>query len=82
MVTVNDGSLQWVAGIDTSQLKKEVDKTNQLFDSMGRKAEEQATKLDSLARKAAGGLAAYISLNATSQFINQIVRVRGEFQQL
>lgn len=82
MVSVNDGSLQWVAGIDTSQLKKQIKEIQDMVGGVQQQAEEQARSLDNLARKAAAGLAAYLSINAATSFLGEMVRVRGEFQQL
>lgn len=81
-VTINDGSLQWVAGIDTSQLKRQIGEIQGLMNGVQQKAEEEARAIDNLARKAATGFAAYLSINAATGFLKQMVTVRGEFQKL
>jgi hypothetical protein len=81
-VTVNDGGLQWKAGIDLSGLQQNANEAARIINGIQQKADEQARSIDNLARKAAAGLAAYLSFNAATNFINEMVRVRGEFQLL
>lgn len=81
-VSIDEGALKWSAQLDTSQLKDSIKEVQDSISQIQRKADEQANAIERLARKAAAGAAAYLSVQAATNFISQMVRVRGEFQQL
>ncbi len=81
-VTVNDGALQWVASIDTSQLTKQINQINGQLGQISQTANKESEAISNVAKSALGALAAFTSLTAGTNFIKDIIRVRGEFQQL
>lgn len=81
-VSVNDGSLQWVASIDTSQFNKQIAEINSQIAGVAKTSTEEANAIDNLMKKTVGAIAAYATFAAGTNFIGDIIKVRGEFQQL
>ncbi len=76
------GSLYFEAGIDSDKFYAELKTINQRLKLMGDTAVNQGQRMDTIFKRAGQALGAYLSIGATSTFFRDMVRVRGEFQQL
>ncbi|HRQ17701.1 MAG TPA: tape measure protein [Agriterribacter sp.] len=81
-VRASDGALQWEASLDLSGMKKQIKEINAMLGTVAEKTKDQSSEIDKFSRNAAKAIATYISVTAISNFVTDIVRVRGEFQQL
>lgn len=80
-VNVNGGDLFFQAGIG-GDFFAQLDKMQKGLAGVTSAAENQAAVMDSILRKATTAVATYASFAAGSNFVGQIVQIRGEFQQL
>jgi tape measure domain-containing protein len=81
-VNVRGGSLSFEAVIDTAAFKAQLDDIKQKLEQITTTAEKESKAVDSLVKNTATAIAGYMSLATASNFIGDIVKVRGEFQQL
>jgi len=81
-VSVNGGALQFDAVINASQFNAAIGSIERQLAGLTETANKEAGAIDSLVRKSATAIAAYASFAAATNFVSDIVRVRGEFQQL
>lgn len=77
-----DGSLYFESGVDTAKFTRDIQRMERQITGMTRTAGAEADKMNQLFHRAGAVMAAYFSLQATKNFIGDVVRVRGEFQQL
>lgn len=77
-----DGSLYFESGVDTAKFTRDIQRMEKQITGMTRTAGAEADKMNQLFQRAGAAMAAYFSLQATKNFIGDVVRVRGEFQQL
>lgn len=82
MANTNGGSLNITAGIDIRQLNKDVQQIKAQLSSVGRAAQNEGAKLDSMAKSVGKSMAAMFTLTAAQQFAQKIFNIRSEFQQL
>jgi uncharacterized membrane protein len=81
-IEVPDGSLKWTAAIDDKEFRAQVDRIEKSIVDLAKLSNEAGKEMEGFARKAAIAIGSYMSLTTGTQFIKDIVRVRGEFQQL
>lgn len=75
-------NLSHSATLDISNYIAGINNMRQATDSFSNSVVQQSEKIDSALRKFGTGLAAYFTIDAAKNFTNQLIRVRGEFQQL
>lgn len=69
-------------GLDTSQLKRDAQNVRNEFTQIGNTAYNEGMRIDRTFQNLYRGAIAYLSVQQLSQYANQIVQIRGEFQQL
>ena len=78
----NEGTSWWAMGLDTAKFESDVAKTNALFQSIGKTAESEGTKIDSIFSRIGVAAAGFFTVQQATAFTKNIALVRGEFQQL
>jgi Tape measure protein len=81
-VSVNGGALQFDAVINAQQFNSAISSIEKQLSGLTTTAEKEANAIDSLIKKTATAIASYAAFAGGSNFVGDIVRVRGEFQQL
>ncbi len=81
-VDINGQPLKFVADIETAAFDRRISTMEGQIKKLGGTARQEASAFEGLASKAAIAAASFFSIQAASGFINQIIKVRGEFQQL
>jgi hypothetical protein len=81
-VNVNGGALEFDAVINASQFNAAISSIERQLAGLTKTAEQQANAIDGLVRKTTTAIAGYASFITSGAFVADIVRVRGEFQQL
>lgn len=76
------GSLDWSSQIDTSGFKKSMDEMEGMIKNLSQAQKQQGSQIEDFAKKAAAAAAGYFSIQAASNFVQSMVKVRGEFQQI
>lgn len=74
--------MDYIIGLDDSQLRNGAAQVNRQFDSIGQHAEQVGNDIDSAFKKAGGAIGAYFAVDKAQQFASEILRVRGEMQSL
>lgn len=80
-VTVN-GVLSFEANLGLGQIDSQIKSLEQKLQSLTRTSEKEAKSIENLVRNTTSAIAAYASIATATNFIGDIVRVRGEFQKL
>lgn len=75
-------NLSHTATLNISNYIAGINSMRQATDSFSESVVQQSEKIDSALRKFGTGLAAYFTIDAAKNFTSQLIRVRGEFQQL
>lgn len=75
-------NLYFEATLDAEQLKKELRDVNHRLDGFTNQAKQQGAELDSTFKRIGAAMAGYFSITAAKGFVDQMIQVRGEFQQL
>lgn len=70
------------ARIDGAQLQKDIANINRQMSGMTSKIKKEGNEIDAISRKIRNGLAGAFTLYAGGNFIRDIARMRGQFQQL
>jgi len=81
-LNVTGGALEFDAVIADSQFSQTIKRIEAQLQGLTVTAEKEAKSIDNLVKRTVAGIAAYASLSTATNFISDIVRVRGEFQQL
>lgn len=81
-VNVSGGDLQWDANINLSGFNAQLNQIRNGLNSLVADQKNQANFLEEFSKKAAAAAAGYFSIQAASDFVQSMVRVRGEFQQI
>src|SRR4051812_9564913 len=80
------GQLDFYADIDLTLYNRKAAELVKVYEQATGKivgsAQKQSAALEGLAKQTSIAVASYLSLNAAKGFITDIVKVRGEFQQL
>jgi tape measure domain-containing protein len=81
-VRTSGGGLHFDVTMDDSEIERVAARVESKFQSIGRKATEQGSAIESFANKAAAAAAGFLSLQAAEGFVTKMIQVRGEFQQI
>ncbi|OLY92512.1 hypothetical protein SAMN05444008_102366 [Cnuella takakiae] len=79
---INGGPLAFESSIDGTQFDAEMKKMEAQLKNITGGVKKQGAEIENYARKTAVAIGSYLSLQAGTQFISDLVRVRGEFQKL
>lgn len=75
-------NLYFEAQLDAEQLKKELRETNKRLQQFAKNVQTQGGEIDSTFKRIGAAMAGYFSITAAKGFLDQVIRVRGEFKQL
>jgi tape measure domain-containing protein len=75
-------NLYFEATLDAEQLKRSIAETNRLVKGMTKNVQQQGAEMDATFKRIGAAMAGYFSITAAKGFIGEMVKVRGEFQQL
>lgn len=81
-INVGGGALEWVAELDDSQFNKKIHNINDQINDVSKNMEKQGTAASGFFENAAKAATAFFSVQAASNFVREMINVRGEFQQL
>lgn len=81
-VSVQGGALEFTALIQEQQFVATINKIERQLQGLTTTAEREAAGIEKLVKNTTAAIAAYASIATAANFIGDIVRVRGEFQQL
>ncbi|MDR2765135.1 MAG: tape measure protein, partial [Tannerella sp.] len=77
-----DGKILYALGLDLKSFRADVDRAMQGFRDIGKSSSEVSSIVDSAVRNIGGKIAAIFTLDKAAEFVGQVAKVRGEFQQL
>ena len=75
-------NLYFEATLDAEQLKRELRQMNQRMTGFAKNTKKQGAEMDDTFKRIGGAMAGYFSITAAKGFLDQMIQVRGEFQQL
>ncbi len=75
-------NLYFEAQLDADQLKRELREINKRMTNFTKDVQTQGTQIDSTFKRIGAAMAGYFSITAAEGFLDQVIQVRGEFQQL
>ncbi|WP_088656000.1 tape measure protein [Geofilum rhodophaeum] len=75
-------NLYFEATLDADQLKRELRDVNHRLDGFTKQAKQQGAEMDATFKRIGAAMAGYFSITAAKGFVDQMIQVRGEFQQL
>lgn len=75
-------NLYFEATLDAEQLKKELRDVNNRLNGFTQQAKQQGAEMDATFKRIGAAMAGYFSITAAKGFVDQMIQVRGEFQQL
>ena len=78
----SSGGLAFVGTMDDSQILAAVRRVMQETGNMSRTVQQHGNQLETVMRRATGALAAYFSFQGGKELVNQLIEVRGQFQQI
>lgn len=81
-VNVKGGALEFDAFINSATLEAQLNKIENQLRGLTNTATKEANAIDRLTRNTVSAIAAYATFSVGSNIVQDIVRVRGEFQQL
>lgn len=81
-VTIGGGDLNFTASIDDSGLTASISRIQNQLLGLTKSSEQNASAIENLVQKTTSAIAAYASFSVGTNFIKDIVEVRGQFQQL
>lgn len=81
-LNVTGGALEFDAIVNASQFGAQIREMELRLKGLTSTANEQASSVENFAKKAALAIGTYTSVTAVSNFITDVARVRGQFQQL
>lgn len=81
-IDINGAPLEFNAVINAGQFNAAISAIERQLAGLTRSAEKEASAVENVVKKAAAGIAAYASFTTATSFISDVVKVRGEFQQL
>ena len=82
MATINGNPLSWEATIENGDFNRKLREMEGNLKDFTQTSNQQASSMESFAKKAAGAAAAYLSIEGAAGFVRSMITVRGEFQQL
>lgn len=81
-VSVAGGSLEFDAVINMQQFDQSLARIEKQLGALTETAKKEATAIDNVVRRATAAIAAYATFTTATNFVKDIVTVRGEFQKL
>ncbi|GAA4338452.1 hypothetical protein GCM10023149_48430 [Mucilaginibacter gynuensis] len=81
-VSVLGGPLSFDATINGSQFQQQIKAIERDLNRLASTTEERGAELDNIFKKAAVSAASFFSIQQAAGFVNQLIQVRGEFEQL
>src|SRR5690554_2244930 len=75
-------NLYFEATLDADQLRRELRDVNNRLNGFTQQAKQQGAEMDSTFKRIGAAMAGYFSITAAKGFVDQMIQVRGEFQQL
>src|SRR5690554_1123552 len=75
-------NLYFEATLNAEQLKRSIADTNKRVQGMAKNVQQQGAEIDATFKRIGAAMAGYFSITAAKGFVDQMVQVRGEFQQL
>lgn len=81
-VRVTDGALGFTATIDDADIDRVAARIEARIANLGKRVRKEGDELENWAKKLATLAASYASFTEAKELISNIIRVRGEFQQL
>ena len=78
----NNGALDFDAYVADTDFKKSLDDMKARIIGLSKTAESEGDKMDAVFKKVGAGLAAYFSATTLKNFGQELIKVRGDFQQL
>ena len=78
----NNGALDFDAYIADTDFKRSLDEMKARIIGLSKTAESEGDKMDAVFKKVGAGLAAYFSATTLKNFGQELIKVRGDFQQL
>lgn len=75
-------NLYFEATLNAEQLKRSIADTNKRVQGMAQNAKQQGAEMDATFKRIGAAMAGYFSITAAKGFVDQMIQVRGEFQQL
>ncbi len=80
--TLEMANLYFEAQLDADQLKRELREMNKRMTNFTKDVQTQGSQIDSTFKRVGAAMAGYFSITAAKGFLDQVIQVRGEFQQL
>lgn len=77
-----NGALSFEAYLENKQLRDAIRQANRDLNLLGNTAVNEGNRIDATFKKLSTAMGAYLSINAATGFLREMVRVRGEFQQI
>lgn len=81
-MNTTDGKIWLAIGVDNSELKRDAEKANQIFNSIGTQAEIEGRRIDDSFKRIGRGFAGLLSIEGARRFSSEIIKVRGEMELL
>lgn len=78
----SNGRLNFQAVIDIEQLKRDMARMKAEFEGMTKKAKKEGSETQRIINNMLKGATAYLTIQQARNFANQVVQIRGQFQQL
>jgi tape measure domain-containing protein len=75
-------NLYFEAQLDADQLKRELRDTRNRMNRFTKDVQANGAQMDSTFKRVGAAMAGYFSITAAKGFLDQVIQVRGEFQQL
>lgn len=82
MAESSNGRLDFAIGIDNRSLQSDVNRSKQLLGSISDRAEQEGQRMDETFKKVGASVAGIFAADKIKDFIVNVAKVRGEFQQL
>lgn len=78
----DDGRLNFSAGIDTSQLRRDANESRDILHTIGQSAKKEGEEMDSVFKNIGKTIAGAFAVQQLMSFASSVVKVRGEIQAL
>ncbi len=78
----DQGKIWYGIGLDNRDLQADAAQTKSIFKNIGNTAAAEGARIDNKFKKVGAVLGTYLSARALADFSNQMIQVRGQFQQL
>ncbi len=76
------GALNFNATLNLNEWRRNVDQIRRDILGLNQQTQQQTSQMDNAFRNLSVGVASYFSVHVVRDFINELITVRGEFQQM